>query len=936
MLVPRRARLPVPPRLARLRPAERWDLGLAYLGWCLLAALTLAVVAPGLLPSRVFLATDVLAVFAPWNAALGDLEASNIISWDTVDSAAPMAILIAQAAREGDLALWDPYSNGGAELLSLPNSAMLSPLSWAWWVLPAPMAPAMVKITEIVVIGAGMHLLLRRRLGLVRAAAPLAALAYATSGFMVAWTNWPQTRVAALIPLLFWAVDGVATGRSRWRVAALGLVVASMLLGGFPALLVYSVYAAVPYFLVRVLATGGRWREVARGLLRSAAGMALGLGLAAVQILPFVRVMSGFVDFSDRASSSSGPLPAQSLASSMTATLLGAPDTMEGAWQTHPVEGLSYVGVGVVVLAVAALLLRPRSPLPRGLVLYTALALVLTGSAAYYGGPVLEVLQELPGIATSPIGRVRVVIGFLAAVLAACGLHALLGPVPLRLERPSSPRALGAALVRVVLAALIAVPLVCETAWAAGQVPDEGAQAVAEELRTVWIALSLIALPLAAAWLRPGRRTTALAVAVSLAVTAVTGAGVAGRWWSLSDARSFYPDTQTHALLEDLLGQDRYASVGHTMMPGTSTAYGQRALTGHSFQPPQWRELFDAAIPGYSDSPTYTSLPFGVLAEGRPLGVLDRYAVRYVVQSGADLVPGTREEPAAAQRAVVLSASSGTLRTTSVTGAFRGIILDCTDYGGLSADPGTLSVSVVDDLTGEVLISTDGTIQGAPGQGGMMFIPAEDLDPDTSWHVELSLTDTAASLTLGAQESGEVNLGVLRPGDDGLTLIHVSDSVVFERETALPRVRWASEEVVIEDTARRILQMNTGAVDADTVVLEYPEARRGVSGASGTVTSRDLSTDAMEIDIDADGPGWVVIADPLRDRGWRASLDGQEVELVEAEHAAVAVYVPEAGEHVLRLTYAPRTLALGAAVSGVSWSLLLAAGVVEVLRRRRG
>ncbi|VEG29891.1 DUF7657 domain-containing protein [Actinomyces howellii] len=935
MPVPRRPRLQVPERLARLRPAERWDLGLAYLGWCLLAAFTLAVVAPGLLPSRVFLATDLLSYFAPWNATLRDLEPTNLLPWDTVDSAAPMAVLIAQAAREGDLALWDPYSNGGSELMSLPNSAMLSPLSWAWWLLPARMAPAMVKITEIVAIGIGMHLLLRRRLGLVRAAAPLAALAYTTSGFMLAWTNWPQTRVAALVPLLFWAVDGIATGRSRWRVVALGLVVGSMLLGGFPALLVYSVYAAVPYFLVRVLTTGGRWREVLRGLLGCAAGLVLGVGLAAVQVLPFVRVMNGFVDFADRASRSSASLPSQSLASSLTATLLGAPDSMESAWLAHPVESLSYVGVGVLVLVVAALLIGARDPLPRGLVLYAASALVLAGSAVYYGGPVLAALQELPGISTSPIGRVRVVIGFLTAVLAACGLHALLAPVALRLRRHSW-RSLGTGAVRVGLAALIVVPVVCETASAAGQVAEEGSSAAADELRTVWIALALVALPLLAAWLRPGRRTTALAVATSLLVTAVTGTGVASRWWSLSDVRAFYPSTQTHALLDADLGQDRYASVNQTMMPGTSTAYRQRALTGHSFLSPEWRELFETAFPGYSHSATYSALPFGILAESQPTGVLDRYAVRYVVQSGADLVPGLREEPAAAQRHLVLSESSGSLRTTSLTGPFRGIILDCSGYGGLRADPGTLSLSIVDDLTGEVITRTEGTIQGAPGQAGMLLLPGEDVDPARSWHAELSLSGTSASLTLGAQDSGEVNLGVLRAGDDGLTLVHSSDSVVFERETALPRVRWASEEVVIEDPTWRIHSMNTGAVDADTVVLEYPEAARGVSGSDATVTSRDLSTDAMEVEISSEGPGWVVIADPLRDRGWQAVLDGQEVELVEAEHAAVAVYVPEAGEHVLRLTYAPRTLVLGAAVTGVSWSLIMAAGMVEVLRRRRG
>ena len=64
----------------------------------------------------------------------------------------------------------------------------------------------------------GMVLFLRR-LKLSRPAAWLGWLVFASSAFMVVWTNWPQTRTAALIPALFWGgrVAGPAAPDARSR-----------------------------------------------------------------------------------------------------------------------------------------------------------------------------------------------------------------------------------------------------------------------------------------------------------------------------------------------------------------------------------------------------------------------------------------------------------------------------------------------------------------------------------------------------------------------------------------------------------------------------------------------------------------------------------------------------------------------------------------------
>ena len=93
----------------------------------------------------------------------------------------------------------------------------------------------------------------------------------------------------------------------------------------------------------------------------------------------------------------------------------------------------------------------------------------------------------------------------------------------------------------------------------------------------------------------------------------------------------------------------------------------------------------------------------------------------------------------------------------------------------------------------------------------------------------------------------------------------------------------------------------SGSVPDDTVILSAGEP--GGSGLGGTVTVDD-ATDHTGIDVDAEGDGYVVIADGIQN-DWVATLDGEPVELVDADHAGVAVEVP-AGRHRIEVEYRPR------------------------------
>lgn len=911
------------------------DVALTVIGWLLVIAFSALTVVPGLSSGKVFLGTELMTHFAPWMTSVGHQEVTNVGIGDTIDSATPMAELIVRSTKDGSFPQWDPFNNGGGELGALPNAAVFSPLSLPWWFLPASSATAGVKLLEIAAIGLGMHLLMRRQWHLPAFTAPLSTLVFVASGFMLAWTNWPQTRVAAMIPLLFWASDRLAT-RHRWSdTLPLGLVVASMLLGGFPAITGYAIYAAALYFLFRIIATRTPWATIGMSVLRSAAGIVLGVALSAFQIFPFAWFATHYVDFEARSGFRGSHLPSVTLATSVVPSLLGLPDQTHGSWPVHFIEGFSYIGAASLPLILAALFIRPRTPSPRVVLPFFAGLLLVCGSAVYFGGPALSILQSLPGVATSPIGRLRVILGFAAAVLTGLGAAAVFEPVPfarqLRQLPAGSWRAALSVVIRLTAAGLVLVPVLLSVRDAVND-----AEVLYSQKWILVAALLMIAVGLAGlfTWVTPSRASGFLAVVVILGATAVPATYVAHKWWPLSDVSSFYPETATHQYLQENLGEDRYATVGQTMLPGTSSFYGLRSVTGHGFTSPSWRELLTQVDPAFYQTPTYTTLTPANLSSSIGSPILDRLAVKYVVQAPTAEIPGETEALPGAVGQTVLSSSSST--TSPVfTGPARGIQVSVLGQSGIPDSPALLTARAVSP-DGTVLATTSTVISGIDARQDVA-LQLEDLGATQPWTVELSLSGSGATITLATTDRGSFVSAPVRPADDGLHIVHTGDSTVIERTHALDRIRWASRAEVETDPQERLAILSSGDTDADTVILEHEADDAPATDSTAEVTVSDTDTDTISATVTSTGAGWVVIADPLRGGGWTATVDGRTTELVDADHAGVAVRVSDAGTHTIVLEYrAPMTRA-GGLVTGITLLLLLVGGIIRgisVLRAR--
>lgn len=191
--------------------------------------------------------------------------------------------------RAGHLPLWNPYSGAGAPLLANYQSALLYPPAWAGLLLPLGFAMSVTAALHLFLAAWGMWAF-TGRLGLPALGRGVSALAFGLSGYLVARLGtYPLVAAAAWIPWLMWATLGVVRqGRPRdaaWLALCSGLLLLAghaqtawygLLLAGLLA--VYETARARPAGWYRRLALAG-------------GGAALGVGIAALQLLPTAELM---------------------------------------------------------------------------------------------------------------------------------------------------------------------------------------------------------------------------------------------------------------------------------------------------------------------------------------------------------------------------------------------------------------------------------------------------------------------------------------------------------------------------------------------------------------------------------------------------------------------------------------------------------------------
>jgi hypothetical protein len=923
--------------------------------------------------------TDELVTNGPWfSAGYAGTTPTNTYLDDTYTSQLPSEMLFKEQLSHGKVAQWNPYAAAGSAFGAIPDYAFYSPLSVPFYVMPAWLAPAYERLLEIVCSVGGAFLFLRR-VSLSRPAALLGGITFAGSGFMVAWLGFPQTRVAAFIPAVFWVVERFIQQR-RLRDAALAAVpVACLLLGGFPSVAGYTLVTAVAYALVRLVSEHrDDLKKLVRPILCLGGSLVAGVGLALFQLVPFLSFYKTWM-IQGRGQTSSDTLPFSSLLTAVSPWALGTVDPhdpVQFVLARNMVEAVSYIGAAaaVLILVTIATPRRGRALLPTGAWVFFAAATAAWGELIYLGGPPLGLAQKLPILRSlfeqNFIGRARSVLGFLLAVLVAVGFEMLLRARSRATATATGTESAAAgqnrlwawprrwiwAGVVVVGGATFAVFMAFHGRTTMRVAAAGGGQDVAEALKLyrteilyaaglmAIAALCVVALLVAgsprvldggkARSVQYARYTRLGAATTLILLAAFQGAQFMRGYYPHSDKGMFYPVTDTHAFLKANLGDERYASAANAIEFGTSTAYDLRAVNGHTFLNDAFATMLggvpDGAIP-YTTNDDY--IPGDARQASSP--VLDRLGTKYWVAGPGDAMFGT----------VVTAARSGQTQlvpgkpvTVSVTGPLRGISFTPrnvipADIAGLSNST-TIDVEVHDGTGREVAKTTrlTGIASGIPFQTALA---ADSVPAGTPLTVTITLHATAPLTVDAAPDgSGLPAVDTVADADDGLRVVYSGSSVIYERLNALPRVRWASQSTVVASPDQRVAALASGTLPDDTVVLSDPGP--AASGQSATVQVAADGTDSVTSTVDAQGAGYLVVADADQ-VGWRATVDGHHADLVKADQGVVAVAVP-GGRHTVTLKYDLPRQTVATWASGLVGLSLLAVPTGEwwlASRRRR-
>jgi hypothetical protein len=580
-------------------------------------ALAVAVIVA--LPSLAALATlvagrvwsPVANLFAgyPWQALAADVGPPNPALSDVTQWFHPALLWSAAEIRAGHLPLWVPHAYAGAPFFANPQTALLFPLTWLAWLLPA--APALTLIAALKLVGAGLaaYWFFRTGLGVGTLAALGAALGFEFSTTLVSWIGWAFASGIMFVPLLFGTVERVRRSGSRRWLAVLAVVVALTILAGYPQGAFHALLAATAWALARA-------RGADRGFLaRCVTAALLGAGLAAVQVLPFLEYLRSSAVYAYR-TQWTAPLDVPPAAAITLAMPYAFGSGLEawGPWQFNIVA--TYVGVVPLLLAPLGALAGWHRPGGRFFVVYT-----LAIAGLHYGLPGATQVAALPGLALGTNLRLMPHLEFGLCALGALGMDAVA-----RGETPWRAWPVRAAFVVVALAAF---------AWVVVHADSPGARGLAWPL-AVQFCLAIGALALAAllalGWRATGRPVWGAAL---VALQVLSAAPPALAYLPRPPARWLYPETPAIAWLRAHAGSE-----GRVVMPGhVGLLYGLAEPHGYDgVTPRRIAELVGsvgtgtALVHGYLQNPlegvgSEAVSPAAVLASP----VVDLLGVRYVM-----------------------------------------------------------------------------------------------------------------------------------------------------------------------------------------------------------------------------------------------------------------------------------------------------------------
>lgn len=626
----------------------------------------------------------------------------NPLLFDQVYQFVPWRRFAWETLQAGRLPLWNPHSHAGAPFVATMQAAVFYPINLLLVPLPFEQTLAWSAILKLWIAGT-LTYLLARRYQLGPPASLISALAFMLSSFLIVWLGHPHTNVAVWLPGILLLDELLLTASSRAQrvryAALLAVLVGVQFTGGHPetsadVLVIAALYHVLRWSQVILPVRGSLRAKFGHLLLLPGAAVVLGVGLASIQLLPFLEWLPLSAEYHARVSDKfvgagfwkylfflplavypnlygnpTWPLPP-------TRSLL--------PWGQNFNEDVLYVGILPLILAIMALMhWRGRPP---QVTVWAVIGGVALGRSLHL--PVLDWLNQLPVLSLGNPHRQRLVWSLSMGVLAGFGAQAWWSRSADR-EPRGSGYWLRLNVTVVALGVLLAImgagvlPLIKGTLTAAGrhiaelefaarvggayplshyyQRSDEALAKLLWSFRIDNISMYLPALISAASlaatlWVLRGpvqRWTTLPLFLVSLTILDLLA--FAWRYNPVISAPSFYPRPAAVARMARDRSLFRFTATGMDLFPDAQMMYGLSDVRSCDFST-QWFSTYVGMIPE-----TFRWISYGTTFQGFSSPLLQVLNLKYVFSTRADFpIGGARAD------AVLASGASRLWRLGSV------------------------------------------------------------------------------------------------------------------------------------------------------------------------------------------------------------------------------------------------------------------------------
>jgi len=278
-----------------------------------------------------------------WGFEVGVPVKNHMLS-DVVSVIYPIKVLIMEFWKEGFVPLWNPYMFGGYPLLANIQMAPFNLTNLLYLFLSNSLAWG-IHVSLQLLISSFFTYLFLRYLKLGKLASILGAMIYAFSGFSLIWWEWDaHSCTVAFLPLILFFTGKYFDKGKLIDGLLLSLALAWQIFSGYPQALLYEFFVLAIFVLLTkklILKRAIFWLFF----------LAMGVGLASVQLLPTAELMSISQRKVEALDSESAFLSWQNLIAFFAPDYFGNDATQNFWGKGSYTNNVAYSGVVAIILA---------------------------------------------------------------------------------------------------------------------------------------------------------------------------------------------------------------------------------------------------------------------------------------------------------------------------------------------------------------------------------------------------------------------------------------------------------------------------------------------------------------------------------------------------------------------------------------------------------